>query len=250
MRQRIHWVLLTLILLCYSCSENFSINSEICNEQHYISEFVMNPEIYISNKKFTFKVDHFDSLNEKYLTDTIQLITSNKKWTFDSLQYRIEWVIDNMSSSTGVSVNDSAIWLHPPRSNKLYKKLEFSPFPYVVFSKDSSFTWSFAFDVPSSYSIKEIAEWQGIRTFSSHYKISDTVLLPTPLGDLQCLKIVGECDNTLNTTILTSYFNHKYVFVRMEYSTVDNQKIVFDLIEMSDYEDKSNISLFPELLNE
>ena len=67
------------------------------------------------------------------------------------------------------------------------------------------------------------------------YKRQKNEVIKTKLGDLDCNVTIANGFSKFNNgelnTELKSYYNDKYGFVKLEYKTVNNSKIIIDLIE-------------------
>jgi hypothetical protein len=130
---------------------------------------------------------------------------------------------------TGLVENKRNIWLHPPRTYS-FKILELAPFPYVKSPYKKGHTWKWALTIGDVYADTNYATWKGQIQNKCKYKIVDTnVIIQTDFGDLPCYKIISVAKNPLGKTYLTSYFNLKYGFVRLEYVNINGSTLIIQL---------------------
>lgn len=137
-----------------------------------------------------------------------------------------------LSSHSGIVENSKNVWIHPPR-DQVFQILELNPFPFIKFPAKAGNSWTWQLDVGSQYGDKRWAEWDGVISLRYKYKIIGKVKIETKLGFLDCHRVDAEADCILGKTYLTSYFNKKYGFVKLEYLNIDGSKMVLSLEKMN-----------------
>ncbi|MDR2836179.1 MAG: hypothetical protein LBV69_08320 [Bacteroidales bacterium] len=126
--------------------------------------------------------------------------------------------------------NNIEVWIHPPR-DYFFKILELNPFPYILKPYIIGREWDWDLDIGRHWGDYRWIEWEGDITNKSHYKISGGTILDTKIGKLYCYIVDSYAISELGKTYLTSYFNPKYGFVKLDYTNIDDSKIILNLIE-------------------
>ncbi|MBT32249.1 MAG: hypothetical protein CMO01_21515 [Thalassobius sp.] len=212
-----------ILLVCLSAA---------CSNPKKVQELEL--PVYNTNREFVFKTSHYNSKGELYFEDTLKFITSDKIMFEETKQTVSRWVypgrrVDGIKS--GNLENDTAIWIHPPRNNR-YRKLELCPFPKVKFPLEKGQEWESMVGAHRAYSVKDFAEWDGIyENFYSHYSVENEANYSTSMGNLDCYEIVSKTSSKFKETSLTALFNKYYGFVKLDYQTIDNERLTFELIE-------------------
>jgi hypothetical protein len=136
------------------------------------------------------------------------------------------------SSVTTVAENSANIWLHPPRQG-LFGYLQLNPFPYVKFPLRIGNTWEWKLGIGSAHSDERWAIWEGVAAADYYYEITKKETIETSLGPINCYVVKSLASSRLGETELTSWFNEKYGFVRLEYINIDKSKINLELTEVN-----------------
>ena len=135
--------------------------------------------------------------------------------------------------ATGVIDNSKNTWIHPPR-NYTFKILQLCPYPFYVKDHSTS-TWSWELETGGFYLDPRWINATELIKIKYSYKRQKNEVIKTKLGDLACNVTIANGFSKFNNdelnTELKSYYNDKYGFVKLEYKTVNNSKIVIDLIE-------------------
>lgn len=129
---------------------------------------------------------------------------------------------------TGVVENKKNIWLHPPREQG-FKVLEMTPFPYVKKPLKLGSSWNDKLEIGAGWGDSRWCEWDGIITNKSVYEVTDKVSLNTVYGSLKCWVIEAVGKSELGTTKLVAYFNEKIGFVKLVYTTINKNRLIFNL---------------------
>jgi len=126
--------------------------------------------------------------------------------------------------------NDKKVWIHPPRQS-FFRILAINPFPYILKPHTIGREWSWSLEVGQQFGDKRWKEWEGNLTIESHYKIIGDTILYTNMGRLHCYIVHSYAVSSLGRTYLTSFFNRRYGFVRLDYTNIDGSKIILNLVE-------------------
>jgi hypothetical protein len=140
-----------------------------------------------------------------------------------------------MICRTGLVENEANIWMHPPREMN-FKILELNPFPYIKKPYTIGNKWFWKLGIGDQWSNKNWKEWKGSIENMCEYEIIDKVNIKTNLGKLECYKIKSIATSRIGKTSLMAYFNEKYGFVKLDYTNIDNTKIVFEIMDYGKYE--------------
>ncbi|MBW7675408.1 hypothetical protein [Chryseobacterium chendengshani] len=123
-----------------------------------------------------------------------------------------------MSSMTGLVQNDQFVFLHPPRE-KIFAKLEFSPFPLVRFPLEKNKVWKEKITIPEQWS-SDLMKWRGNLEIEFEYKITGR----------EKRNYVIEA-KSLNEKIKTSaifYYNEEG-FSKLIFNNYDKSRMIFEL---------------------
>jgi hypothetical protein len=133
------------------------------------------------------------------------------------------------SESTGLIENLKNIWMHPPRTD-LFKILELNPFPFIQFPSKKDKNWNWKLIIGKAWSDSRWKLWEGQITNNYSYTIEDTnKTFSSPQGEIKCLVIKSVANSEIGSTFLTAYFSDIYGFVYLEYTNIDNSKIILKL---------------------
>ena len=196
----------------------------------------INSVVYKREKEFTFLVSHFKANGSVFQQDTLILTTSSEVFNEEYGQTRSSWALigDNgWRSYSGIEESDTAVWIHPPRTN-LYRKLELSPFPMVKYPLEVGNKWTWSLLIGSHYSVEGHAEWADTvnEEFVSNYRISKKVPLSTKLGVVNCFEIYSFTESNFEQTELKAHYSTDYGFVRLDYQNIDKGRMTFELVEV------------------
>ncbi len=156
-----------------------------------------------------------------------QFLGQTKTWngyysSFDTIKnYEISGIIENKMNA----------WLHPPRS-EMFMILETNPYPFVMFPLEVGKTWSDSLEIGDQWSDHRWLKWEGSIVNQTQRKITGKEIVTTAFGPLLCYVVMSWSTSRLGTTTLTSYFNEKYGFVRLEYGNIDGTELVASLIKV------------------
>jgi len=199
-------------------------------------EEAKNPVVYKREREFTFLVSHFNDDGSVSRQDTLILTTSSEVFSKEHVQTRSSWAYNGENgwkSYSGIEESDTAIWIHPPRTD-LYRKLELSPFPMVKYPLEVGNKWTWSLLVGNHYSIEGHAEWADTANeeFVSNYRITQKAPLSTKLGVINCFEISSFTESNFEQTELKAHFSTDYGFVRLDYQNIDKGRITFELIQV------------------
>ena len=120
-------------------------------------------------------------------------------------------------SATGIVENQKNIWLHPPR-NEFFKALETCPFPYIVKDKPVGFQWKDSMSIGKHWGNKLWGEWNDRLLLNYKYEITETEILNTPFGEIECSVINAIATSELGQSRLKAYYSEEYGFVALHYT--------------------------------
>jgi len=195
-----------------------------------------NSVVYKREREFIFLVSHFNNDGSVSRQDTLILTTSGEVFSKEHGQTRSSWSYSGekgWKSYSGIEESDTAIWIHPPRTD-LYRKLELSPFPMVKYPLEVGNKWTWSLLVGNHYSIKGHAEWADTTNekFVSNYRITQKAPLSTKLGEISCFEISSFTESNFEQTELKAHFSTDYGFVRLDYQNIDKGRMTFELIQV------------------
>ncbi|MEN9298669.1 MAG: hypothetical protein RLZZ429_982, partial [Bacteroidota bacterium] len=117
---------------------------------------------------------------------------------------------------------------HPPRM-RLFDLLAINPYPYIRAPYKIGDNWEWDLSLGNHWSDRRWLIWEGRHVQKTKYTLIDKVKLKTKLGYLTCYVVEGVSTGKIGTTKLTSYFNKKYGFVKLDYTNIDGTKLILDL---------------------
>ncbi|ROI02986.1 hypothetical protein EGI16_12520 [Chryseobacterium sp. G0240] len=184
------------------------------------------PEIDTSVIRVEFNNSFFIKDQEQLLYDYCK---SYQKCNKDYEKQEGEKMISRHDEITGFARKSHFIWLHPPRSDD-FKILELNAFPY--YSKFQN-TWENTITFGQDWGNKKWAEWEGTKTAVSHYHKAENSIFLFKDEKLDCIKIDAETDiEGIGKTTSVFYYNDRYGFVKMIFTTINKKKIELNLINV------------------
>lgn len=231
------------------------------NKNHTHKDYNWDNHIYTKGRKFYFNFIYSKNDTNKFFdlgynsqwffSDTISTRTvRNIKITileglepflkFDSAYNQTVMKIDYVTSSkfqtfeqTGIIENRKNVWLHPPRIS-LFTILELNPFPFIRAPYKIGNKWKWQLDIGGIWGDKRWCEWKEIIKNEYQYEIVEKKDVKTPIGVLSCFIVDAKATSPLGNTYLRSYFNHKYGFVKYEFTNIDKSKLLFELTQVEE----------------
>jgi len=229
------------IIFCYKMFSN-GIQIDIDSPENTFTK------IFLPNKIFEYRAYYISTLNDTLTSNIVTLkITSqiyeirhNPRfegiWTFqnnknDSLLIGGKYPWNNWEQSTIclITENESQIQIYPPRCNQ-FVFTEIIKFPSVspLFLKHG-YKWESQIQIPENYILKE---WENTIFYHKSEIIGKRVFSCLD-KNLECWIIKGESFNQdFGTAYFEYLFNEEYGFVLMEWTNYDNQKAIFELINL------------------
>lgn len=132
---------------------------------------------------------------------------------------------------TGLKRESDLVWIHPPRFDN-FRVLELNAFPYY---KKYSLSWEKSITFRNDWGNEKWITWEGLRRSTSTYTALEIPVVYL-LGNekIDCVEINASTTiPDLGKTSSVFYYNEKYGFVRMVFVTINNKKIEFRLIKVS-----------------
>ena len=192
---------------------------------------------------FIYSVTERLPANTTTRTDTLGLFTSGIP--FKDVQQLMQWQYLNHDSSTshrykidearikhiytGIGINDSLLFIHPPRSGK-FKILQFCPYPYVENGKGVGDSWDFILEVDSYWRIDSIIPIEGVDTFTHRYTIQKDTVIDFADSQLHCLVIDATNSSVYGTSTARYIFNNDRGLVSYHIRTHNGQE--FDFVQI------------------
>ncbi len=200
---------------------------------------------YNQYNTFIFSVRQSAPSGDLMRQDTIGLFCSDMDFAPNKDQLLAEWPFltrkpdgnyrvipeSSLGSEEGILLNDSVLFMHPPRHNYL-KITQFAPYPYFknLSKTGNSWTWDFKIGpywaIDSLYPIKDHAE-----VFNIVYTFADIAILPSKYGPLQCYHITANSTSHFGISTASYYLNFRYGLVQFYLKTTNGQHYDFTLIE-------------------
>lgn len=132
---------------------------------------------------------------------------------------------------TGVIENDKNLWLHPFRMNA-FQILQFSPFPFFKTNGDKPYYWNLK--IGKQWQELKNFNWKGNLNLNCKYENKGEKDLKIPLGTFKTTQTVSSCKSKLGINSLTTYYNKNLGFIKLEYTLINNEKIILTLREINE----------------
>lgn len=136
-------------------------------------------------------------------------------------------------SMSGAIENEKNVWIHPPR-DQYFEILELNPFPYIKTPYQIGTKWTWHLKIGDHWADERWKLWEGQIENEYEYEITDSRVLKTDLGDIECYTVESTANSRIGETKLTAYFNPKYGFVKLDYTNIDGSKTILELTEHSE----------------
>ena len=190
-----------------------------------------------SNPFSDFDFIEYESKNEHIHFEKFLLYTPKEKpknFTIpreQSLIKSIWYLSDNsiyLDLNEGIIENYKNVWIHPFRFYQMWPTFT-APWPYVKLPVEigEEYTWNKKLD--GAWSSENYLKWEGIVSFNYHYKVSGQTTVIVNNQSIDCFIINAIGDSELGKTALVFYFNPTLGFIRFEYTTMEDAKIVLYL---------------------
>jgi hypothetical protein len=202
-------------------------------------KFVYDPD----SKKQSFSLHNYNSPEKNTISNIMMTITDDLfVFSFDSNYTQTVFRYDYLDASgrelteetTGVIDNKKNLWMHPPRNDQ-FAMLELNPFPFQNLD-ESLKSWNWQLEVSDHWSDPRWKSWKEIITLRHKYERMKDESLDTKMGRLTCkvIEAVGTCEinNELFKTYLKSWYHSGFGFVRLEYTNINNTRLVMELTEV------------------
>ena len=199
---------------------------------------------------YIYKVDEIEN-GIVLRTDTLGLFCSGIVMKNQDSQSYIEWqfltrrdnkyaILDFNNTSTGLKVNDTELYIHPPRFG-IYRILQFCPHP-EFYNTNLSVPWHWDLPIGSSWSIANLYPIKDVDTFRNIYQYVDTATINTQFGNLFCFHYKASGTSIYGTSYGTYYLNNTFGLVDFRYQTTNNLFFNFKLISKTDNCDSIKIN--------
>ncbi|QHT70373.1 hypothetical protein GXP67_28815 [Rhodocytophaga rosea] len=197
-----------------------------------VKKLTSHKPVYLKDREMVYAVKLYGKKAEFVKHDTLIFKCNLKDRHPEVGQTECIWrrKADTMKEFTGVTENDTTVWIHPPRFED-YRVLAFSPFPVLKYPLKAGSTWNFDITIGGDWGSKDLMEWKGLKEFKAFYKLLGKETLSTKLGKLECYKILAEGSNDFGKTQLVLFFNEKYGFVQLHYQNINQTSMQIELID-------------------
>lgn len=237
--------------------------SNICNKIFFtvflflICIFLSKAQVYNKQVKLEYDVLHVNN------NDTVKMVLyldcKGVPWKIPIKKdlhktqienaYTIEWKYIEPESNkrkrevTGVTMTAERIFLHPPRTGR-FAIIEFCPFPIIEFPLKIGKEWNWKLEnIPEIYyqSIKEYKKSK-ITTVRNNYRTNNITYwnFEQKKEIVNCHRISARGITSYGDSRLTLYYSDKYGFVFLSFETLNKDKFIFTLKNISDTEQESS----------
>lgn len=227
----------------------FDINTNLDSLEFTERRIPKVRRIFKAGKTYHYKAIYLASNNDTLSNRFVLMKTTGKRWEWqpekqDLVYYEFpnykddsiklsnhdinkEFQFWNSQTGEGVIENIEEVWMHPIRINQ-YKFTEIAPFPEAQLPLEKGKKWSNPTMIDAGW-----GEWNGL-TIENTYKITGQTIFKLNDLKIDCwiIKSVANCQ--LGESKLTTYFNEEYGFVKMAYENYENEKLVFELINIEE----------------
>ncbi|MDR2064573.1 MAG: hypothetical protein LBP85_02515 [Prevotellaceae bacterium] len=219
----------------------------ICNETigdtvNYILQNISHSnKIYNLEYEWTYSYEFIPNKNKPadsgITSDDINQINSvkfnvvkrnNKEAETDTLFIKYSYPPQGQQSRSLIIENDKEVWIHPPR-DFFFRILELNPFPYIKKPYITGSKWTWSLTIGSYWGDARWKEWDNQIINQMNYEITGDTILQTNIGKLKCFVIKSSAASEIGTTYLTAFFNETYGFVELDYTNIDNSKIILKI---------------------
>lgn len=205
-------------------------------------------KIYVPDKIYEFNAYYISASEDTVTNNTVVLkITSQVYEVQHNPRYKGEWRFhykqkDSLTLGTIypwndwkdstlclITENERKIEIYPPRRNQ-FVFTEIIDFPSISPANlQIGYQWNSQIQIPEDY---ELEEWSNTK-FYHQSKITGKKTFHFQDDEIVCWVIRGTSSNkNFGTSHFEYLFNEEYGFVRMEWINYDNQKAVFELMNI------------------
>lgn len=228
----------------YKFQNLYNVDNEIyLPEREFIFQYIY---IDSTKKQFLFKNEGYDLLSIDSISDnTISEIALNIQNGFGSFDNKYDQTVSEYlyylpngeaiypRNTSGIIENKENVWMHPFRNPCYFRLLQFSPYPYIKRNYEVGEKWFWELETGSHYGCKSWKEWKGVVLNKYEYKITErNKIFKSQLGELSCTIVEATGKSSLGHSSLTSYFNEKYGFVRLDYQNIDKSRLIIELTKV------------------
>ena len=230
-------------------SSGFDVNINIDSLEFTERRIPKIRKIFKAGKVYHYKAIYIASNNQTLSNSNVIMKATGERWEWqpenqdlvyyefpnyksDSIKLRnhdINKELQLWKNQTGEGVieNFEQVWMHPIRINQ-YKFTEIAPFPEVLFPLQKGKKWDGTVNIGKGW-----GEWDG-QTVKSKYKISGRATYLLKDSEINCwvIKSISKCSS--GKSKLITLFNEEYGFVKMEYQNYENEKLIFELINVEE----------------
>jgi len=127
--------------------------------------------------------------------------------------------------------NAKNVWMQAPNM-KLFRILALNPYPFISVPYKQGNRWEWKVEVGQSNSDVRWKAWGGALENNLKYRISGQETVRVPWGEARCFIVEADAESGLGRTHLKAAFSEEHGFLRLDYTNIDNSKLVFELISV------------------
>ncbi|UKB84880.1 hypothetical protein LF887_04400 [Chryseobacterium sp. MEBOG06] len=224
----------------------FFINFSFYSGQVVLSQKVYNPFIDQNDSKvLIYKIESKDTVfnknilrleyNSRFFMSNQEQLLFDYCHSYDECTGSFEKMdgdktIINHYEVTGFTRKSNSLWLHPPRSD-YFKILELNAFPYYIKDKNE---WDYSVSFGKDWGNRLGLNYEGyLLTASTKYKAVREISYTFKDEKISCIEIQAKTTiPQIGDTKTIFYYNEKYGFVKMLFTTLNKKQIQFNLIEI------------------
>ena len=251
-----------VLLSLFSCNGQKTLFIENPKNAGVENPYNYDNKIFLSNKEYIFDyyiIKNLDTLKYKIINDSTFSYVSWKDNSENVVEFlsiktlknkgpifndhkdynQTEIILSHLNKHqkslkqelTGVIENRENLWLHPFRTNA-FQILQFSPFLYIKKDAKKEYRWNL--NIGRHWPELKSINWNGILKLKCKYKNEYQTILKTAFGNLNVTKTFSSCKSKIGRSTLTTFYNEKLGFVRLNYNLSNNEKIEMNLIKINE----------------
>lgn len=248
--KKLNYRLLFILFILFSCNNKSNyINNESTSKEQIVNDkyqkfvnvkrkntiynigceltYSFKYQLPVSIGEHNFK-DTISSSDLKEVSNILIKVVNSDINDSENVSFQYNYPPQSINAHSSIIENENEVWIHPPRLY-FFKILEINPFPYIKKPLLIGKKWNWKLKIGEQYGDKRWKVWKKEITNYCNYEIIRDTLLTSDLGKLNCYVITSSAKSEIGTTYLTSYFNSKYGFIRLQYTNIDGSKIMLEL---------------------
>ena len=173
--------------------------------------------------------------------DTLGLFCSNTRSRSVGNQMLMQWQILRKADSfyqlvperyiryyTGISVDDTALFIHPPR--EIFRVLQFAPYPYIENNRSFGDSWEWDFEIGSVWSEPRFFPVDSLETFHISYTLVNDTVVESNFGLEKCYQIRATSKSSFGVSKANYFLHPEHGLLHCKIHVLDKLVFEFDLI--------------------